>query len=986
MVGETVITFDETAFPVLTNLEGRTLEEGLTFDQYLDAYVVDPVNAWPHSGNGALQGDIMIEFLSGGRPIHFTLDPLAEFVGVYVGLDAPTSSGEAVTAVLTAWGQDEEGGRYLAGTDSLELGPGVENIHHCLSVSDPRIHEVIIDYPSGDPELIDDLILRRPEAPIEPVPDDEPPLVTITLPENGDRFSTREVRLEGEVIEDWELDSVEVIVNGVSQGEIGFSFAGDTADGRKRYIFALNPVGGLTECDNVIEVLARDAAGNPGDDAVTIRVLVGDLAISQIEPVQVVFGAPLVMGKNTAFRVNVSSTFACPIDVRFRLDLPPGQWDTSAIGGLTAVWGVTVPSGWRLPEVTLPLTIPANALQMTVMLPVVPPGMEDAAWDADMNPSGLLGDIRQVPRPVTQAVSLGVEIDPDNELAETDETNNRVDGGPHAVVDTRGLSVMFVPWIMSFEPRSWETESQYEWYLRERAYDDASSRLDDVEDHLSNGRVAISRALSAADVLRLRNVAYEWAGVLLGGFPVAETEFQAAFNHLNLFFLQDYLTSIEVMNYCDGGTFRVRVREEMVLANPGLEAVVLEMIAGCCGQSGLGPDTDRSAFVDAGRGFIPPLTAEPAPWRHYCSYPPPTPDGSGTPTPAPWAYGMGGAGLDTILHELAHNYAGARDCYDCGTAAHSDCATCVTDAEGFFVNHWLLIPDGTPYFMHRVDTVTIRWWRLDPVLQDSGARNPDGYLNLVNYFAAGVDPQALVVSGRVDRAGGGDLERLSVLESALLDLDVGSRGAYGIVLKGANGEELVRVGFTPSFEVSVDDQGITQQVDEAAFVYRIPWDPSAARVELQDAEGNVLAWRAVSSNPPSVELVSPAGGETWTWETTHPVRWQASDPDGDPLTAAIHVSLDGGETWLPLASAIEGDEYRLDAATFEDGQEFLVRVVVNDGVHQASATTSAALTAEAGPSIPRSYRLAAVAVLAAFGLGVSGVSFMMWRRSRRNPG
>jgi len=982
MAGETVITFDAAAFPVLTNLEGRTLEAGLTFDQYLDAYVVDPVDAWPHSGNRGLQGEIMMEFLSSGRPIHFSLDPLAEFVGVFVGLDAPTSSGEPVTAVLTAWGQDEEGVRYLAGSDSVTLGPGVENIHRCLSVSDPRIREVFIDYPSGDPELIDDVTLRRPEIPVEPVPDDEPPQVTITLPENGAFFSTREVRLEGEVIEDWELESIEVYVNGVSQGEIGFSPAGDTEDGKKRYIFALNPVGGLLECDELIEVVARDSAGNQGDDSVGIRVLVGDLSLGESRAVQVIFGSPLVMGKNTAFQVSVSSTFGCPINVRFRLDLPEGQWDTSAIGGLRAVTGVTVPSGWRMPEDTLPLAIPAHASQFEVMLPVVPLGMEDAAWDAETNPSGLLGDIRQVPRPMAQAVSLGIEIDPGNEYAETDETNNRIEDGPYGVVDTRGISVMFVPWIMSYEPLSWATEGQYEWYLRARGYSDAAARMDDVGDHVDDGRVALWRALSAADIVRLRDVAYDWAEVFLGGFPVAETEFQAVFNPLYLYFLQDYLWSLGVTDYCANDTFRSEMRSELIAANPSLNDVVLEMIAGCCGQSGSTPET---VFLDAGRGFVPPMLITPIPWADYCSGSPPAADSSGTPTAKPWEYAMGGAGLDSILHEFSHNYVGSPDCYNCWTDAGSDCNSCYSDSDGFWVNRWRLIPEPTHSFMHAVDEVNIRWWRLEPILNDAGVPDTDGYLRLVNRFARLEDPEALLVSGRLGRGQGASFGPFFVVENAVLDLESGDSGSLAFVLRDVGGRELVRVGFTPSFEVSLDPQGVVQVLDEIPFVYRIPWDASAARIELQDSQGSILATRTVSAYPPSVEILSPVGGEVWPSDREHTVRWQASDPDGDPLVALLQASLDGGQTWLPLAGRIEDDEYRLDSAAFEDGQAFLLRVVVTDGVRSASATTASELTAELAPSIPRNYRLIAVGILAVVALVVAIGVVLIWRRGARTP-
>jgi hypothetical protein len=224
-----------------------------------------------------------------------------------------------------------------------------------------------------------------------------------------------------------------------------------------------------------------------------------------------------------------------------------------------------------------------------------------------------------------------------------------------------------------------------------------------------------------------------------------------------------------------------------------------------------------------------------------------------------------------------------------------------------------------------------------------------------------------------------------VLDNAYLDLEAGAPGTYAFVLKDANDQELLRVGFSPRFEMMLDPQGVTQSLEGFSFVYRIPWDPSTARIELQDSAGNVLASRAVSGHPPSVELLSPSGGEIWAWGGTHTVRWRASDPDGDPLTAAIQASLDGGETWLPLASHIEGEEYRLDAAAFGDGQSFLLRVVVSDGVLSDSASSAAELTSRMGTPVTPGFRLTVVGIVAAVGVALVIGGMLVWRRMAAKP-
>ncbi|MDH7592743.1 MAG: hypothetical protein QHG99_00090 [Methanomicrobiales archaeon] len=76
-----------------------------------------------------------------------------------------------------------------------------------------------------------------------------------------------------------------------------------------------------------LEVSACDRAGNgvvrsyhrefPEGD--------GDLLIEGAAPVQVLYGAPLVRGKGTAFRVNVSSTFPYAVEAKLGLHLNPSE-------------------------------------------------------------------------------------------------------------------------------------------------------------------------------------------------------------------------------------------------------------------------------------------------------------------------------------------------------------------------------------------------------------------------------------------------------------------------------------------------------------------------------------------------------------------------------------------------------------------------------------------------------------------------------------
>ena len=71
------------------------------------------------------------------------------------------------------------------------------------------------------------------------------------------------------------------------------------------------------------------------------------------------------------------------------------------------------------------------------------------------------------------------------------------------------------------------------------------------------------------------------------------------------------------------------------------------------------------------------------------------------------------------------------------------------------------------------------------------------------------------------------------------------------------------------------------------------------------------------------------------------IVWQATDADGDALTAALLYSTDGGMTWLPIAGGIVGGEFDVDAATLPGSETGRMRVVVTDGMNTVSDDSDA---------------------------------------------
>jgi hypothetical protein len=86
----------------------------------------------------------------------------------------------------------------------------------------------------------------------------------------------------------------------------------------------------------------------------------------------------------------------------------------------------------------------------------------------------------------------------------------------------------------------------------------------------------------------------------------------------------------------------------------------------------------------------------------------------------------------------------------------------------------------------------------------------------------------------------------------------------------------------------------------------------------------------VSASAPTVELLSPNGGEQWRQNSRATIRWRGTDSDGDNLTYALWISNDGGEDWQPLAIDISDTSVTVDTAGFPVSQDFRIKVRVTD--------------------------------------------------------
>lgn len=120
---------------------------------------------------------------------------------------------------------------------------------------------------------------------------------------------------------------------------------------------------------------------------------------------------------------------------------------------------------------------------------------------------------------------------------------------------------------------------------------------------------------------------------------------------------------------------------------------------------------------------------------------------------------------------------------------------------------------------------------------------------------------------------------------------------------------------------------------------------------------------------PAVQVIAPAAGDVWPVGTTQVIRWNATDTDNRPLAAVdLTYSLDGGGTWLPIASGIaDTGSYAWSVPEGAGSANALVAVMArSSGGAQVAATSNAYRQVRA---VQRTYDFGTSAGVDRFGFG-----------------
>jgi uncharacterized repeat protein (TIGR02543 family) len=205
----------------------------------------------------------------------------------------------------------------------------------------------------------------------------------------------------------------------------------------------------------------------------------------------------------------------------------------------------------------------------------------------------------------------------------------------------------------------------------------------------------------------------------------------------------------------------------------------------------------------------------------------------------------------------------------------------------------------------------------------------DEYRSLINLFAtrASMDPMVMCISGIIHQNGTGQLNPIRIRNATWVS-PTGLSGNYSIVLLDSKGVELSRFGINATFWGGI-----------CGFIHHVPFSKDIGVVELRDSGNRVLDRIVVSANRPQVKVLTPRAGEIVSnLRSNFTISWEGSDADGDKLYYTVLISLNRGESWLPIDIRyfdITTGSVTFDPRFYDASKDYVVKVIVSDGFHSS---------------------------------------------------
>lgn len=191
------------------------------------------------------------------------------------------------------------------------------------------------------------------------------------------------------------------------------------------------------------------------------------------------------------------------------------------------------------------------------------------------------------------------------------------------------------------------------------------------------------------------------------------------------------------------------------------------------------------------------------------------------------------------------------------------------------------------------------------------------------------DDRSLVLVGRAEQEG--NIEILeSFLSSGQESTEAPADSRFTLAFAGKEGQLLDEAPFAVSFETP----HIPFPLFTAGFTVVRPLPAGTAAVQLR-FEGRVLTTLERAESTPVVQKVRVQSLESGDLE----IEWDmaALEDKSGRLTAALALSYDGAEPWLPLYSGLREPRFTLAVDGLGASEAAVIRVTVSDGFETAEA-------------------------------------------------
>ncbi|MCI5224836.1 MAG: hypothetical protein D3924_19750, partial [Candidatus Electrothrix sp. AR4] len=194
----------------------------------------------------------------------------------------------------------------------------------------------------------------------------------------------------------------------------------------------------------------------------------------------------------------------------------------------------------------------------------------------------------------------------------------------------------------------------------------------------------------------------------------------------------------------------------------------------------------------------------------------------------------------------------------------------------------------------------------------------------------------LFIRGTINQASG-DIEFRPVVQTNAY-LPAPTPGSFRAALFDENGNELAGVDFTPisvTSDADVEVAGSLAPPEKDLIMLSLP-KPAIPIEEMKlTKDGTTVASVEASPHVPTVSILSPAGGETYSGNTVF-LKWMGSDLDGDLLTYTVFYSIDGGTNWELLVTDLTEAKLIIPKSHLTGSNSARFQVQVSDGLNSIS--------------------------------------------------